>query len=130
MKRKFWLYIASVLLIILGLLRGIGGFFLLVYGKNTQLDQPITASATQIRLVGLALILVFFLAILSSLLVIAYRSRVGWVLSWISLILFVAVGIVSGYVMFAHPLIQDQVINFSLAILIGLFFELGKKALD
>ena len=48
--KKYWLSFASVLMIIVGLLRGMGGVTLLTQGDKVNLGLPVTASPTELKI--------------------------------------------------------------------------------
>lgn len=72
--------------------------------------------------------MLFFLC--SAYMLLRHRNYFGWKLSWLSIGIFLVGGIVNGYLMFDNPFVQDQIINFSTSILVGLSLILGKRALN
>ena len=66
MKRKVLLIIASILMIVIGVLRGFGGMALLLKGNNLETNSPIIAGELQIKLVSSGLLLVCILLIYSA----------------------------------------------------------------
>lgn len=127
--KKYWLTIASFLMVLTGLLRGIGGLALLSEGKNLELDLPVVATPEQMKMAAYSLLGVCFLLILSGLSLTIRRVQLNWVLSWISVILFLTGGILNGFVLFGHPLANGQLINFGISAVIAIGLILGKGSL-
>lgn len=126
--KKYWLTIASFLMIIIGLLRGIGGVSLL--GENTpELDIPIVASPEEIAIAAYSLLIVCVLFIASGLSLTVRRTRVNWILSWVSIVLFLAGGVINGFLLFGHPLGSGQIINIVVSCLIGVCLIMGKESI-
>ncbi len=130
MNKKKFLIIAAILMIIVGLLRGLGGLLLIINGNNLQVEPPISASDLVSKLCGLGLIFVTLLFVYSSFLLLKYKNKKGWTLGWIAIIIFIAGGIINGYLLFGNPFVQDQIINVTASILIGINLLLGKKSLQ
>lgn len=130
MNRKFGLIAAVILLILLGLLRGSGGMFLLIKQAQLQTDNPIVASNFQIVLVGIGLLMVGVLFILAAINLIRNYSYRSWLFSWIVLIISFLDGLINGYLLFGKPLDQGQRINIIAVIVVGIFLFLGKPALN
>lgn len=124
MNRYF--IIASILMIFIGLVRGIGGFLLILHGNSVDAGPRITASECQTLLLGIGLIIVFILFLTSAFLLIIQKSKIGWILSWIAIAIFLLGGIINGFVLFGKPNIQGQIINVLASVLIGINLILGK----
>ena len=129
MNRKYALITASILLIILGLLRGSGGMFLLIRRAQLQTDNPIVASNFQIMMVGLGLLIVGVLFILAAVYLMKNSSYRSWLFSWIVLIIFLLDGLINGYLLFGKPLDPGQRINTIAVIVVGILLFLGRPAL-
>jgi hypothetical protein len=129
MNRKYGLISAAILLIILGLLRGSGGMFLLIRRAQLHTDNPIVASNFQIILVGIGLLIVGVLFILAAINLIRNYSHRSWLFSWIVLFISFLDGLINGYLLFGKPLDQGQRINIIAVIVVGIFLFLGKPAL-
>jgi len=74
--------------------------------------------------------LVFILFLFAATLLLRRKSAKGFSWSWIAIILFLAGGLVNGYLLFDNPFVQDQIINFSASILIAILLLIGKKQLQ
>lgn len=123
--KKYWLAIASFLMIIAGLLRGIGGLSLL--GETApETEIPIIASPGEITIAAYCLLIVCVLFIASGLSLTVRRTRVNWILSWGSIVLFLAGGVINGFLLFGHPLGTGQIINIVVSCLIGVCLIMGK----
>lgn len=123
--KKYWLTIASFLMIIIGLLRGTGGVSLLGE-KAPELDIPIVASPEEITIAAYSLLIVCVLLIASGLSLTVRRTRVNWILSWGSILLFLAGGVINGFLLFGHPLGTGLIINLVISCLIGICLIMGK----
>ena len=118
MKNKY-LIIASILMILVGFLRGFGGLLLILHGNNVNAGNAISASQTQSHLLGIGLIIVFILFITSAYLLLRQKIKIGWILSWIAIVVFLLGGVINGIVLFGAPKIQGQIFNLTASILIA-----------
>jgi uncharacterized membrane protein YfcA len=112
-------------MLVVGLLRGIGGLFSLTKGVETVVNPNIAAWKTTVASTGLLAVALFL--IVSACLLFVRRNKTAWILSWISVGLFIIGGVVNGFLLFGKPQIDGQIINWSVSILIGLFLLLGRK---
>ena len=64
--KKYWLSFASVLMIVVGLLRGMGGVTLLTQGDKVNLGLPVTASPAELKIAAYSLIAVCLLLVISA----------------------------------------------------------------
>jgi hypothetical protein len=129
MKRRIYITMASVLMILVGILRGIGGIILLINGNNLDVEPKIMASDLISRICGIELITLFFIFLVASLKLLKNKSLSGWNLAWIGLFIFIFGGLINGYLLFGTPFVQDQIINFVASILIATCLIFGKKSL-
>lgn len=129
MKRSVWFVLAAALMFLVGILRGIGGVFLLLHGNKVAVDPPVQASNTVALLCGAGLIMVLILFAVSAYLLLQRNWPKGWNLSWIAMLIFLAGGILNGYLLFGNPFVQDQIINFTACILISVFLLVGKRTI-
>lgn len=127
--KKYALTIASFLLVLTGLARGMGGLGLLSEGAAVDLTHPITASPAEIKIAAYSLLIVCLLLIVSGISLTVRRTRTNWIAGWISLFLFLAGGVVNGFLLFGHPLLHGQLINIAVSILTGFFLVWGKDRL-
>jgi K+-transporting ATPase A subunit len=127
MRNKIYLYVVGSLMIIVGLLRGIGGLFSLTDGIETVSENTVPWKTT---VAGIDLLLVALALIVSAGLLFIKRNKTAWTVSWISLCLFIIGGLVNGFLLFGKPQIDGQIINWSICILTGLLLLFGKKALN
>lgn len=125
-NKKNYLYIAASLMFIIAILRGLGGL-LLLKGADTLAGENIDSWKASVG--GVDLLIVALLLIISSCLLIFKRNKTAWILSWVSLCLFIIGGIVNGFLLFGKPQIDGQIVNWSISILAGVFLALGKKDL-
>lgn len=124
--KKYWLTFASVLMIVIGLLRGMGGLTLLTSSEKPELDTPITGSPTELKMAAYSLLIVCFLLIISAVCITIRKSVRNYAFCWVSLLLFLAGGMLNGFLLFGHLQGSGQLINWGLSILIGIFLVLGK----
>lgn len=127
--KKYWLAFASFLMIVVGLLRGMGGVTLLTNGDKLQLELPIVASPLELKIAAYSLFAVCCLLVVSAVCLTIRRSVKNYAFCWISLLLFLAGGMINGFLLFGHPLGSGQLINWGISLLIGLFLVLGKEAI-
>lgn len=125
--KKQGLTIASLLMIIVGLLRGMGGLALLTDRESLDLDLPLTASPGEADAAAYSLLVVCFLLVLSGLSLTIRRVRLTWLLSWVSILLFLIGGAVNGFLLFGHPLATGQWINLGICCVIGTCLFIGKE---
>lgn len=125
--KKHVLTIASFLMIIVGLLRGMGGLALLTDRENLDTGLPLTASPGEADAAAYSLLAVCFLLVLSGLLLTIRRVRFTWLLSWVSILLFLIGGAVNGFLLFGHPLSSGQGINLGICCVIGACLFIGKE---
>lgn len=125
--KKYALTIASFLMIIVGLLRGMGGVALLTDRENLDLGLPLTASPTEADAAAYSLLVVCFLLVVSGLWLTIRRIRATWWLSWISVLLFLIGGAVNGFLLFGHPLSGGQMLNLAISCVIGACLFMGKE---
>jgi hypothetical protein len=113
-------------MIFVGLLRGLGGFLSLTNGIETVSENIVSWKTT---VAGSGLILVALLLIVSACLLFIKRNKTAWIVSWISIGLFIIGGLVNGFLLFGKPQIDGQIINWSICILTSLLLLFGKKAI-
>lgn len=126
--KKYWLTFASLLMIVVGLLRGMGGVTLLTNGDTLNLGLPVTASSVELKIAATSLLVVCCLLVISAVCLTIRRSSANYAFCWASLLLFLAGGLVNGILLFGHPLGSGQLINWGISFLIGLCLVLGKNA--
>lgn len=124
--KKYWLTFASVLMIVVGLLRGMGGVTLLTHGDKLNLGTPLTATPGELKAAAYSLIVVCCLLVISGICLTVRRYVAVYALSWISLLLFLIGGIVNGFLLFGHLLAGGQLMNWAITFVIGLLLVLGK----
>lgn len=125
--KKQALTIASFLMIIVGLLRGMGGLALLTDRENLDVGFPLTASSGEMDAAAYSLLAVCCLLVFSGLSLTIRRVRVTWLLSWASMLLFLVGGAVNGFLLFGHPLATGQWINLGICCIIGICLFIGKE---
>lgn len=125
--KKYALTIASFLMIIIGLLRGMGGLALLADRENLDLSLPLTASPAEADAAAYSLLVVCGLLVASGLSLTVRRIRATWRLSWASVLLFLIGGAVNGFLLFGHPLSSGQILNLAISCMIGACLFIGKE---
>lgn len=125
--KKYWLTFASVLMIVVGLLRGMGGVTLLTHGDKLNQGIPVTATPGELKVAAYSLIVVCCLLVISGICLTVRRYVAVYAFSWISLLLFLIGGIVNGFLLFGHMLAGGQLINWAITFVIGFFLVLGKN---
>lgn len=124
MKIPKSIIIGAVLMILLGLARGIGGIALLIQGKNTL--PNIIAGENTIQILANGLILIGLLEIVSAIGILRLK-RAYWILGIVVTVAFVIDGAINGYFLFGKPGDQGTVINSIAALLIISFLFIGRK---
>ena len=126
--KKYWLSFASILMIVVGLLRGMGGVTLLTHGDKLDLGLPVTASPAELKIAAYSLIAVCLLLVISAVSLTIRKLVSNYAFCWASLGLFLVGGLVNGFLLFGHPLGSGQLINWGVSFVIGLCLVLGKDA--
>ena len=103
MKKKYWLIIATIIMILVGILRSIGGITLLIKGNQLDTGIPIIASETQIYIVALGLLIIGVLFVLAAIKLLGNYSKKNWITCWIVLLLFILGGLLNGFLLFGQP---------------------------
>ena len=125
-KRPISLIIAAILMIILGLARGIGGIILLLEGKSTLPD--IKTNETVLIFLAVGLIIIGVMEIITAVGIYLLKKKF-WLLGIIITVLFVIDGAINGYFLFGRPGAQGTVVNLIAAIIIITFLLLSKKSI-
>jgi hypothetical protein len=126
-RKPISLIIGAVLMILLGLARGIGGIILLIQGKATL--SNIKTDETVLIFLSIGLILIGIFEIISAV-GIYYLKRKYWFLGIVVTVLFVIDGTINGYFLFGKPDDQGTAVNLIAGIIIITFLLLGKKSLN
>jgi hypothetical protein len=105
MRRKICLYVAGSLMILVGLLRGLGGLLSLTNGIETVSENTVTWKTT---VTGSGLLLVALLLIVSTCLLFIKRNKMAWMVSWISICLFIIGGLVNGFLLFGKITLKND----------------------
>lgn len=127
--KKYALTIASFLLVLTGLARGMGGLGLLSEGAQVDMTRPITGSPHDIKVAAYSLLFVCLLLIVSGISLTIRRTRANWIAGWVSMFIFLIGGVINGFLLFGHPLGHDQLMNVGICILTGFFLVWGKERL-
>ena len=125
-KRPISLIIATILMIILGLARGIGGIVLLLQGKSTLPD--VKTNETVLIFLAVGLIIIGVMEIITAVGIYLLKKKF-WLLGIIITVLFVIDGAINGYFLFGRPGAQGTVVNLIAAIIIITFLLLSKKSI-
>lgn len=126
MKKSISIYIAVILMLLLGLARSIGGIILLVQGKSTL--PNIKTDETILIFLGIGLIIIGVVEMISAV-GIYLLKRKFWLLGIFITILFVIDGAINGYFLFGKPGDQGTIVNLIAAIIIITFLLLSKKSI-
>ena len=129
-KKRTFIIIASVVMLLIGILRGKGGILLLINGNQVALDPPIMAGSLVARCCGAGLIAVLVVFVVSAFKLLKHNSLSGWNLSWIGMVIFLLGGLLNGFLLFGNPFVQDQVINFGASAIILLCLLAGRPAVS
>jgi hypothetical protein len=129
MKNRY-LITASIIMIFVGILRGIGGILLILNGNNVNAGQAISASKSEAQLLGIGLIVVFLLFLVAAFLIFNRKNRIGLIISWIAVAAFLSGGIINGFVLFSKPIVQGQIFNLIAALIIAVNLILGKVSIN
>jgi len=115
-------------MILVGLLRSLGGVILFIKGANMHTDVPMIATSMQITIVAWGLVIVGLFLIFAAINLLRKITNKSWSSCWIALLLFLLDGVMNGFLLFGHPLDRGQMINVFATILISLFLILGRPA--
>ncbi len=126
MQKQLFLIVGSVLMILLGLARGVGGFVLLTKGAAT--DPNIQATGSAVSTVGIFL-LVLGLALVVAAVGVLRRRYSFWLVGAICTVAFVVDGVINGYVLYGQPGDQGTIVNVIAAAFILACLLFGKDAL-
>jgi hypothetical protein len=118
---------AALLLLVLGLARGTGGVVLAIWGSSPA-DTLRVGSDVMLALGG-GLIAVGVISVVASLGLMRCRAW-GWALGMLAIVLFVADGLVNGYLLFGRPGDRGTMVNLAAAALILFCLLRGRRALE
>jgi len=122
-----FLVVGAVLMILLGLARGIGGRVLLLQGRAA--DPEIMADSSVLSILAIGLVLIGVTEIIAG--VGTCKSKHPyWVLGIVITILFVIDGAINGYFLYGQPGDRGTVVNVIVAFLIISSLFLGRNALS
>ena len=130
MKRNVFLSFASILMLVIGLLRGFGGIALLLMGSGLETNMPVIANDVETKLVSIGLLFVCVLLIYSAINLLRKYTLMRWNLCFFSLLLFLSDGVLNGFLLFGHPIDQGQIINIVAVIIVSIFLLTGKPAIN
>jgi hypothetical protein len=111
-------------MMIIGLLRASGGIALLRGGAQSDPGFQIIASEGQLTGVGIGLLIAGILLIVAAVLFWREQTRTRWLFCWIALAVFLLNGLVNGFILFGHPLVRGQIINWGAALIIAILISL------
>jgi hypothetical protein len=118
---------AALLLLVLGVARGAGGLLLAIWGTNPA--DAFRVGRDVMLAIGAGLLGVAVIAVIAS--IGLMRCRVwGWILGVFAIVLFVADGLVNGYLLFGRPGDRGTMVNAAAAVLILFCLLRGRRALE
>lgn len=123
--KKYLLVAASVLMLLIGLLRGFGGVVLIT--DSTVVSPEL--SSMRVNFAAWSLIIVCCLLIFAGINLIIRRNKVAWTMSWIAIAIFIVGGVANGFALFGQPLGSGQLINISVSVVVGCLLLGGKGGL-
>ena len=129
MNRKYFLTIASIIMMLVGVLRAFGGIALLKKGNQLNTEIPIIASEMQIFIVAIGLLTIGVLLVSAAINLVRNNSKRSWNICWFTLLIFLLDGLLNGFLLFGQPLDQGQKINLIAIILVGILLLVGKRYL-
>jgi len=128
MEKRYWLITVTVLMILIGVLRALGGISLLINNDLENTKRPLIASNSGLTVAGIILSLIgIFLAIAGISLWKMYSQK-SWKFCWIILILFLLGGSASGFLLYGEA-INGQQLNFIVVGIIAFLLYLSKPTL-
>ena len=101
-------WVAVLLMVIVGLARAAGGVTLMVTGKTSLPESE--ASSSTMAMIGLFLVLIGIAEIVAAIGV-AMRKRRFWTLGIVATVAFVLDGAINGYLLFGRPGDGGTVVN-------------------
>ena len=126
MSARVILSLGAVLMLLLGLARGLGGLLLLIQGSAT--DPNISATANAVSIVG-TILLLLGTALVVAAIGVWRRIRRFWLFGIVCTILFVVDGAINGYMLYGRPGQGGTLVNVTVAVLILVCLHLGRSAL-
>ncbi|HEV8129069.1 MAG TPA: hypothetical protein VGQ14_05385 [Candidatus Eisenbacteria bacterium] len=118
---------AALLLLVLGVARGAGGFLLAIWASHPA--DTFRVGRDVMLALGAGLIAMAVTAVVAS--IGLMRCRVwGWALGFLAIVFFVADGLVNGYLLFGRPGDRGTMVNAAAAALILFCLLRGRRALE
>ena len=127
--KKYWLAFASVIMIVVGLIRGKIGVDLLIDSDNLSALEPVQGSPAELKIAGICLIIVCLLLISSGIILTIKRYVANYVYCWISLLVFLVYGFINSFLVFGMLFVPGQLIDLGISFVVGLFLVLGKDSI-
>ena len=126
--KKYWLTFASVLMIVIGLEKGMGGIMLLMHGDKLSPEVHLTATPGELKAAAWIMIAICCLLVIPAVALTIRRYVANYALAWAGLFLFLIGGIVNSFLLFGNMLAGGQPTSWAISFVIGLFLVLGKNA--
>jgi hypothetical protein len=126
MGRVLLLRLAAVIMILLGVVRGLGGALLVARGRGV--DSSISSSAGAAMAVSVGLLIVGALEIVCGIGVLR-RCRSWWRLGMLATALFIVGGLINGTVLYGHPGAGGTTANVAVAAVIVVLLVAGRGGL-
>ncbi len=118
---------AALLLLVLGIARGTGGVVLALWGSSP--GDTLRIGPDAMLALGAGLTAVGVISVVASIGLMRRRAW-GWVLGILALVLFVADGLVNGYLLFGRPGDRGTMVNLAAAALILICLLRGRRDLE
>ncbi len=131
-RRPRSIVIGSILMVLLGLARSMGGAIILMQGQRALppellLSRPAPPSPQTIMILGLILTLIGLLEVVAGVGVFQLRRRF-WTLGIVTTIAFVIDGAINGWLLFGKPGDQGTMVNLLVAGVIISCLIIGRQA--
>ena len=123
-KFKTFRITAAVLILILGIIRGVGCITLFSGAASAEIANVLQSN---VLTAGICLAIVAILLIVSSIFLLYRKNRFAYTLSFVSIALFLILGLTNSFLLFGKPFLTDQLVWWSIAIVIIVLLTMSKK---
>ena len=123
-KKPVVILISVVLMMLLGIARGLGGVVLIINGKEAVPESALSQSVMTV--LGILLLVICVLEIVAAVGVYVLNKKM-WYAGIITTILFLFDGMLNGYLLYGSPQAPGTAANFVYALIIIAFLLLSRK---
>jgi len=124
MKNSILLKISAGIMMVIGVVNLLKGYRILT-GIEILPDSPLTASVTEMRIAGIATLIIAALLILAG--IFLFQGRSVWIFSVFAIIAFVVISIIDYSLIEGEALATGAVIDITFGLIVLIIIYLGKK---